>query len=237
MKANVLIIEDIREMAELVALYLEKEGIETLICDTGESAIEAMKTEHYDLLLLDINLPGMDGFEFLQVLRRTSMIPVIIVSARESDEDIIMGLGIGADEFVTKPFSPKVLAARVRAQLRRAGDLSVPSKNLIRFGPYQLDTAGYILRKDSGKIALSSKEFEVLYYLISEAGRALTPDKIYGTVWKNQFGDLTVVAVYIQRLRKKIEVDPANPFYIQTIHGMGYRFNPDAIGAQEERAI
>jgi DNA-binding response OmpR family regulator len=237
MKAKVLIIEDIREMADLVALYLEKEGIETSVCESGEAAFELLKTSRFDLLLLDINLPGMDGFEFLQAFRKASSIPIIIVSARESDEDIIMGLGIGADEFVTKPFSPKVLAARVRAQLRRAGDSAIASRHLIRFGSFTLDVAGYVLKRDEKRISLSSKEFEVLHFLVSEAGNALTPERIYGNVWKNRYGDLTVVAVYIQRLRKKIEDDPANPYYIQTIHGMGYRFNPEALSQGMGRAI
>jgi DNA-binding response OmpR family regulator len=230
MKAKVLIIEDIREMAELIALYLGKDGIDTVICETGEAALESVRVDRYDLVLLDINLPGMDGFEFLQKFRKTNAIPVIIVSAREADEDIIMGLGIGADEFVTKPFSPKVLVARVRAQLRRAVDSSAP-KNLVRFGPFNLDLAGYSLRKEDEKVSLSSKEFDVLSFLVEEAGKALSPETIYNAVWKNQYGDLTVVAVYIQRLRKKIETDPADPRYIQTIHGMGYRFNPDFLEA------
>ena len=123
MQAKVLIIEDVREMAELVRLYLQKEGMEAAICETGETALEAFEKEKFDLVVLDINLPGIDGFEFLQRLRKTSAVPVMIVSARDTDEDMILGLGIGADEFVTKPFSPKVLVARVRAILRRATDL------------------------------------------------------------------------------------------------------------------
>ena len=150
----------------------------------------------------------MDGFEFLQRLRKTSAVPVMIVSARDADEDMILGLGIGADEFVTKPFSPKVLVARVRAMLRRTTDLKA-SPNSIHFGDFLLDIDGYLLKKGGEKVPLSSKEFEVLAYLATHPGKALTPDTIYADVWRNQFGDVTAVAVYVQRLRKKIESDPA----------------------------
>ena len=156
--------------------------------------------------------------------------PVMIVSARDADEDMILGLGIGADEFVTKPFSPKVLVARVRAMLRRATDMKA-SPNSVKFGDFVLDIDGYLLRKGREKVPLSSKEFEVLAYLATHPGKAMTPDTIYSEVWKNQYGDITAVAVYIQRLRKKIESDPSTPAFIETVHGMGYRFNAEAMHA------
>jgi two-component system response regulator RegX3 len=229
-QARVLIIEDVKEMAELVRLYLQKEGMDAGICDTGEEALAQMERERFDLVVLDINLPGMDGFEFLQRLRKTSTIPVMIVSARDADEDMILGLGIGADEFVTKPFSPKVLVARVRAMLRRTTDMKA-SPNSIRFGDFLLDIDGYLLKKGGEKIPLSTKEFEVLAYLASHPGKAVTPDTIYAEVWRNQFGDVTAVAVYVQRLRRKIEIDPSSPVFIETVHGMGYRFNAEATHA------
>ncbi|MGA2641036.1 MAG: response regulator transcription factor [Spirochaetia bacterium] len=228
MQARVLIIEDVKEMAELVRLYLQKEGMDAAICETAEEAIAQFARERFDLVVLDINLPGMDGFEFLQRLRKTSSVPVMIVSARDADEDMILGLGIGADEFVTKPFSPKVLVARVRAMLRRTIDMKA-SPNSIRFGDFLLDVDGYLLKKGGEKVPLSSKEFEVLAYLATHPGKAVTPDTIYADVWRNQFGDVTAVAVYVQRLRKKIEKDPSSPEFIETVHGMGYRFNAEAI--------
>jgi DNA-binding response OmpR family regulator len=230
MQARVLIIEDVKEMAELVRLYLHKEGMDAEICETGEDALSQFERGKFDMVVLDINLPGMDGFEFLQRLRKTSTVPVMIVSARDADEDMILGLGIGADEFVTKPFSPKVLVARVRAMLRRTTDLKA-SPNSIRFGDYLLDIDGYLLKKGGEKIPLSSKEFEVLAYLATHRGKAVSPDTIYADVWRNQFGDVTAVAVYVQRLRKKIEHDPSSPVFIETVHGMGYRFNAEAIHA------
>jgi len=246
-QARVLIIEDEKDMGELISLYLTKEGVETTICESAEDGLEMLKNANYDLIVLDINLPGMDGFEFLQEFRKENNIPVIIVSAREADEDIIMGLGIGADEFVVKPFSPRVLAARVRAVLRRTrdlapGNLSGSERDSIHFGDYELDLEGYILKKrvvpDNGKIIsdprasknyiripLSLKEFDVLKYLAENSGHALSPEDIYGAVWGVQFGDLTAIAVYIQRLRKKIENNPSRPEFIETVRGKGYRFN------------
>jgi len=168
----------------------------------------------------------MDGFEFLQLLRAESSVPVIIVSAREADEDIVMGLGIGADEFVTKPFAPRVLVARIRALLRRIRTAGLDS---ITFGPYALDAEGYTLTREGQRVLLSTKEFEVLRHLIRHPGKAMTADEIYSGVWGMVYGDLTAVAVYIRRIRQKIEEDPKNPLYIQTIHGYGYRFNPEML--------
>ena len=217
-------------MAELVRLYLQKEGMEAIIRETGEEGLAEFEKGKFDLVVLDINLPGIDGFEFLQRLRKSSAIPVVIVSARDTDEDMILGLGIGADEFVTKPFSPKVLVARVRAVLRRATELRAGA-NAVKFGDFVLDIDGYLLKKAGQKIPLSTKEFEVLALLVTHPGKAMTPETIYSQVWSNQYGDITAVAVYIQRLRKKIEPDPSAPAFIETVHGMGYRFNGEMIHA------
>jgi DNA-binding response OmpR family regulator len=225
MKARILVIEDMKEMGELIRLYLEKEGAEALLAETAEQGLEIFSKTQPDLIILDINLPGIDGFEFLHRLRRESNVPVMIVSARDSDEDLILGLGIGADEFVTKPFSPKVLTARVRAMLRRAADLR-PSSRSIRFGEFTLDLDGCLLWKGKQRLPLSSREFDVLAFLASQPGKTLSPQTIYEQVWKNQYGDVTAVGVYVQRLRRKLEQDPARPAIIETVHGMGYRFNP-----------
>ena len=228
MKARILVIEDVKEMSDLIRLYLEKEGMETAACETGEEGLAAFAAGSFDLVVLDINLPGIDGFEFLQRLRRTSAVPVMIVSARDTDEDMILGLGIGADEFVTKPFSPRVLIARVRAMLRRQSDLRA-GENCVRFGEYSLDLDGYLLKRGTEKVPLSTREFEVLACLATHPGKAMNPETIYSEVWKNRYGDVTAVGVYIQRLRRKIEADPSNPVHIETVHGMGYRFNPEAM--------
>lgn len=232
MKARVLIVEDVAELSDLVALYLSKEGMETRQADTAEAALAQIPEWPPDLVILDLNLPGMDGFEFLHEFRKTGRCPVLIVSARDADEDIITGLGYGADEFVTKPFSPRVLTARVRALLRRAqeGTASRDSPGTVRFGPYALDTESCVLKKDGQRVPLSAKEYAVLAFLAENPGRPLSPQSIYAAVWKNAYGDLTAVAVYVQRLRKKLKEDPANPRFLETVYGMGYRFNPSGIG-------
>ncbi len=230
MKSKILVIEDVPEMAQLVCMYMNNAGFESLSCETAENALaELNKGYSPDLVLLDLNLPGMSGLDFLKQFREQykTSIPVIIVSARDADEDIITGLGYGADEFVTKPFSPKVLVARVKAKLSRQAATEAAMEETISFGPYTLYCNSCILKKELEKIPLSTKEFEVLEYLVRHAGQPLSPEVIYNGVWKNQYGDYTAVAVYVQRLRKKIEADPAHPKFITTIFGMGYKFQKD----------
>jgi two-component system response regulator RegX3 len=225
MQGKILVIEDVKELADLVSLYLSKEGFEVRAVESGEEGLDAAAEWTPDLVVLDINLPGMDGFEFLQRFRRNSSAPVLVVSARDSDEDLIGGLGGGADEYITKPFSPKVLVARVRALFRRVRDFGGSQANVIRFGPFVLDLDACVLKKNGEKIPLSAKEYSCLAFLAERSGKPQDPETLYAGVWKNAYGDLTAVAVYIQRLRKKIEEDPSNPQWIETVHGMGYRFN------------
>lgn len=227
MKNEILVIEDVPEMAQLICMYLENSGFATTSLDTAEKALEKLETGYLpDLVILDLNLPGMSGFEFLKQFRDNykPIIPVMIVSARDADEDIINGLGCGADEFVTKPFSPKVLVARVQARLNRLATTEASVEETIAFGPYTLFCNSCVLKKGSEKVPLSTKEYEVLEYLARHEGQSLTPDIIYSNVWRTQFGELTAVAVYIQRLRKKIEEDPSKPKFITTVFGMGYKF-------------
>lgn len=226
MNAKVLIIEDEKELGELVQLFLEKDGISSVLCSTAEEGLELLKGGSVDLIILDINLPGMDGFEFLQIFRKRSTTGVLILSAREADEDVVLGLGLGADEFVTKPFAPKVLVARVRALLRR---LKTPGESStgIGFGKYVLHPEGYALYKEGERIVLSTKEFDVLRFLVMNPGKVFMSSEIYSAVWNQTYGDITSVAVYIQRLRKKIERDPSNPEFILTIRGKGYLFDKD----------
>ena len=233
MQGKILVIEDVKELADLVALYLTKEGFEVRAVESGEEGFSVIEGWKPELVILDINLPGMDGFEFLQRFRKASDTPVLIVSARDGDEDQISGLGIGADEYITKPFSPKVLVARVRAVFRRfrtQGSSEFDGKkqeNIYKFGPCVLDYEAFLWKKNNERIPLSAKEYNCLAWLTEHSGKAMDVESIYNGVWKNSYGDLTTVAVYIQRLRKKIEKDPANPVYIETVHGMGYRFNTD----------
>lgn len=227
MNSRILIIEDVPEMADLAAMYLTKSGMQVESVGTAEEALVSIGRQMPDLIILDLNLPGMSGFDFLKKFRKeySPSLPVIIVSARDADEDIINGLGNGADEFVTKPYSPKVLVARVEAIIRRQAKVTAAAEASYEFGPYTVLLNSCVLKKGPEKIPLSTKEYEVLEFLISHEGETLGPEKIYNEVWKAQYGDITAVAVYVQRLRKKIEDDPSSPKYIKTIFGMGYRFD------------
>lgn len=231
MKEKILIIEDVKEMSDLISMYLTKEGMDTKQCESAEDALSLLETYSPDLVVLDLNLPGVDGFEFLKQFRKNFSVPVIIVSARDADEDIISGLSDGADEFITKPFSPKVLVARIKAIMRRSQGAAAPSDSTFSFGEYLLDYNSFTLKRivpgapRPERVPLSAKEYDVLVCLIAHIETPMTPEQIYAEVWKTEFGDLSAVAVYIQRLRKKIEKDPSKPQYIKTIFGMGYCFS------------
>ena len=199
----------------------------------AEDAISALQSDRMpDLIILDLNLPGMSGFDFLQNIKQiynTKMPSVMILSARDADEDIIEGLGIGADEFITKPFSPSVLVARIKANLRKKMIITANAEESITFGEFTLLLNSCVLKKENTKISLSAKEYKVLEFLVKNAGRILSPEEIYKNVWEVEFGDLTAVAVYIQRLRKKIEKDISSCEYIKTEFGKGYIFNKEKI--------
>jgi DNA-binding response OmpR family regulator len=229
MQGRVLIVEDVPEMSELVRTYLQVEGLEAVEAGSAEEAESLIGEGGFDLVVLDLNLPGMDGFEFLQRLRKTSTVPVMIVSARDEDEDVVSALGIGADEYLTKPFSPRGLAARARALIRRYKGYSRQEDNrILRFGAFELDLDVGTLRKGGDRIPLSAKEFSVLAYLAGEKGKPRSPDQIFEAVWDRKYGDVTAVGVYIQRLRRKVEDDPSDPRIIVTERGFGYRFDEGA---------
>ena len=229
----IYIIEDEESISKLISLYLTKEKMDSKAFFNAEDALKELKDgKQPNLIILDLNLPGMSGFDFLEELKKiyNKDIPsVMILSARDSDEDIIKGLGFGADEFVTKPFSPGVLMARIKANLRRQSFALEKMEDYIQFGNYTLLLGSCVLKKNGQKISLSSKEYEVLEFLVKNAGQVISPEKIYQNVWKVEYGDITAVAVYIQRLRKKIEDNPSDCKYIKTDFGKGYIFSDDAV--------
>ena len=228
----VFVIEDEESISKLVCMYLEKSEIQPEPFYNAEDALQKLSEgAKPDLIVLDLNLPGMSGFEFLKQYRETysTTVPVMIVSARDADEDIISGLKTGADEFVTKPFSPSVLVARVQASLRRKNNSAGTGEESINFGDFTLLLNSCVLKKDGHKIPLSTKEYDVLEYLVKNAGQVLSPEKIFNDVWKVQYGDITAVAVYIQRLRKKLEANPSDAKFIKTEFGKGYIFNKEFI--------
>ncbi len=236
-KARVLVIEDDSDIADLISIYLNRDGIETVHCVDGESGLAALAENKPDLVVLDINLPGMDGYEVLQTIRKAQDTPVILVTARQEDEDAILGFGMGADDYVAKPFSPKVLAARIRTHLSRqkkiadsaatAAAAGASDSDEFGFGPYLLDPRTYSLLKNGEKITMSPREIDLLLYLARSGGQPRTQENIYKEVWGKEFGDLSTVAVHIQRIRKKIEDDPGNPNWIKTSHGRGYFLNSE----------
>jgi DNA-binding response OmpR family regulator len=240
--ARILIVEDDREIAELVAAYLDREGLSSIIVGSAEEAIIECSERQPELLLLDLGLPGADGLDLLRKFRERSAAPVIIVSARESDEDKIAGLGLGADDFVSKPFSPKVLAARAKAQLRRSAYLrdahgagGGPLGARLAFGPYVLDFEGRLLERMGTRVPLSRREFELLAFLASNEGKTYGPGELYKAVWGLEHGDLSTVAVHVQRVRRKIEEEGAPPRWLVTVPGAGYRFVRDAHSREDAR--
>ncbi len=228
----VLLVEDDAAIAELVVAYLARDGHRIVHAASAEAALATMG-ELPDLVLLDLGLPGMDGLEFLRAFRTASVAPVIIVSARESDEDKLEGLGLGADDFITKPFSPRVLAARVAALLRRVDyesriregrALGADSPLPICFGPFVLDIGAGILSREGQRVALSRREFGLLAFLVRHPGRSFGAAELHREVWGLEHGDLSTVAVHVQRLRRKIEDEASRPRWVQTVPGAGYRF-------------
>lgn len=224
---RVLIIEDDSDISDLVALYLQKEGIVTDQAESGEKGLLKINQSSWDLVVLDINLPGMDGFHVLKELRAVSKIPVVICSARETDEDIIHGLSNGADDFISKPFSPRVLSERVKANLRRAELQQENNRNYYAFGSFRFYRDGYYLEQNGERVRMASRELDVLYCLLQNSGKFLTVWDIYKAVWGGHHGDVATVAVHIQRIRRKIEID--NAHFILTSYGAGYQFDPAAI--------
>jgi len=240
MRGKVLIIDNVADSANMAAWYLSNEGLEVKSVPSAEAAFALLATWKCNLIILEINLPGMDGFEFLNEFMKTNTIPVFILSARTSEEDQIIGLGIGADEYITKPFSAKVLAMRVRAMFRRMGMAAEQAYNapyneqrrLYNFGPYILDMDARLLKKDNKPIELAAKEYALLAYLAENHEKHIAPEEIYNKLWEGSVSRLSTVPVHIQRLRRKIEDNPAKPTWLVTTRGMGYRLD-NVVAAKE----
>jgi DNA-binding response OmpR family regulator len=225
---KILIIEDDKNIAELEKDYLNIEGLEAVIISDGLEGINEALKGGYDLIILDLMIPEIDGFGVLRDVRDKIDIPIIIISARESDMDKVRGLGLGADDYMTKPFSPSELVARVKSHLKRyqriKGD---DNSNQI------IEINGLLVDKDSRRVfvletevILTSMEFDLLYFLVSNANIVFSKDTLFRRLWDEEdYGDINTVAVHIQKIRKKIEKDPSNPRYIETLWGSGYRFN------------
>jgi DNA-binding response OmpR family regulator len=224
MPTRILLVEDDEAIRETTRVVLEDEGYVVDEATTGEAALEVFSRRPSDCVLLDLMLPGTNGFETCRALRRQSAVPIIMVTARSDTFDVVAGLEAGADDYVTKPFEPKELAARVRAHLRRARGLEEPS-SVIRLGD-DLEVAPEegVVRRAGEEVHLTRTEFRLLCELAASPGRLLTREMLLERVWGyDYFGDGKLVDVHIYRLRAKIEVDPANPRHVVTVRGLGYR--------------
>lgn len=228
--SRILIIEDDADIAEIERDYLMLSGFEVDICYDGEKGLAAAKTQDYDLLILDLMLPGLDGFGVCRELRAVSDMPILMVSARREDVDKIRGFGFGADDYVEKPFSPSVLVARVKAHLSRYERLKTaeqPEKPVLTFGDMSLNTESHRLYIGGREILLKNKEYELLAFLMRHPDQIFGREDLYENIWGlESMGDNITVAVHMNRLREKTEADPQNPKHLQTVWGAGYRFCP-----------
>lgn len=224
MPTRILLVEDDEAIRETTRVVLEDEGYVVDEATTGEAALEVFSRRPSDCVLLDLMLPGTSGFETCRALRRRSAVPIIMVTARSDTFDVVAGLEAGADDYVTKPFEPKELAARVRAHLRRARGLEEPS-SVIRLGDdLEIAPEEGVVRRAGEELHLTRTEFRVLCELAASPGRVLTREMLLERVWGyDYFGDGKLVDVHIYRLRAKIEVDPANPRHVVTVRGLGYK--------------
>lgn len=224
---KILVVDDERELGKLIKDYLQKEGFEVILAYDGEQGLNYYREYQPLLVILDIMLPKMDGMEICRIIRTESSIPILMLSSKKSDVDKILGLGLGADDYMTKPFSPRELVARVKAQVRRFTQLSSPnnSQNLLKYGYLEIDNKGYNVYVDGKKVDLAAKEFEVLSYLALHPNQVFTREQIFNHVWGyDEYGDINTVTVHIRRIREKIEKTSSKPKYIKTVWGVGYKF-------------
>jgi two-component system response regulator RegX3 len=223
---KILVVEDEESFSEALAYLLGREGFDVIVADSGPKAIEEFDRVGADLVLLDLMLPGLSGTEVCKQLRQRSDVPIIMLTAKDSEVDKVVGLELGADDYVTKPYSSRELVARIRAVLRRNSDLgdSEPAGGTLTVGPVRLDTERHVVAINGGTVQFPLKEFELLEFLMRNCDRVLTRTQIIDRVWGSDYvGDTKTLDVHIKRLRAKIEVDPANPVYIQTVRGLGYK--------------
>ena len=225
---TILIVDDEPTIVEVVELYLRREGFRVLTAGDGAAALSAVQQERPDLIVLDLMLPGMSGLDVTRQLRAGGALPIIMLTARGEETDRVVGLELGADDYVTKPFSPRELVARVKAVLRRAQPTPAPepsASNVIAIGGLRLDAAARTVTLDGQPIGLTAREFDLLLFLMQHPDQVFTREQLLDNVWGYTFAtDMSTVTVHIRRLREKIERDPTNPTFLQTVWGVGYKF-------------
>lgn len=224
---RVLVVEDEQSLREPLVYLLEKEGYEVIEAIDGNAAVAAFTEKGADLILLDLMLPGINGNEVCRIIRQTSNVPIIMLTAKDSEIDKVVGLEIGADDYVTKPYSTRELLARMKAVLRRQAEPSsvVVAEGILEAGSVRMDVERHIVTVNETKVSMPLKEFELLELLLENVNRVLTRGQIIDRVWgSNYFGDTKTLDVHIKRIRSKIEEDPARPVHILTVRGLGYKF-------------
>jgi len=224
---RVLVVEDEESFSDALSYMLRREGFEVAVASTGPEGLEEFDRNGADLVLLDLMLPGLNGTEVCRALRTRSAVPVIMLTAKDSEVDKVVGLEIGADDYVTKPFSSRELLARIRAVLRRGGEAEELAPNVIEVGPVRMDVERHVVSVRSGEVKLPLKEFDLLEIMLRNAGRVLTRGQLIDRVWGSDYvGDTKTLDVHVKRLRAKVEEDAASPRHIITVRGLGYKFEP-----------
>ena len=228
MENRILLIEDDIAISEMVENYLIKEGFNITTAFNGEEGVGKFFNNAFDLIILDIMMPKLDGMEVMKIVRERSLIPILIMSAKDSDVDKAIGLGLGADDYIAKPFSMVELSARIKAAIRRANQYVKNDReeeiNIININDLTIDLQNYLVTKKGENLQLTSKEFDILKLFISNPNRVFTKAQVYSFVWKDDyFGDENVINVHMRRLREKIEDNPSAPKYIKTLWGIGYK--------------
>ncbi|MBA4607850.1 MULTISPECIES: response regulator transcription factor [Aeromicrobium] len=222
---KVLIVEDEASYSEALSYVLRKEGYDVAVAETGPDALTAFERGGADIVLLDLMLPGLSGTEVCRTIRQTSSVPIIMVSAKDTEVDKVVGLELGADDYVTKPYSPRELVARIRAVLRRGAPEEVDDDAVIEVGGVRMDVDRHLVTVDGGEVKLPLKEFELLEFFLRNSGRVLTRGQLIDRVWGADYvGDTKTLDVHVKRLRAKIEDDPAHPTILTTVRGLGYKY-------------
>lgn len=224
--ARLLVVDDDLTVREVVVSYLRAAGHEVVDVGDGESAVSVMATEPADLVVLDLMLPGIDGLEVCRRLRAKGTVPVIMLTALGAEADRVVGLELGADDYVTKPFSPRELVLRVDSVLRRAGEVQRPTTGSLRDGELMMDLGRHEVTSNGRVLALTSREYDLLKFLMEHPGTAFSRDELLQQVWGWSIGDQSTVTVHVRRLREKIEADPGQPTRLVTVWGVGYRWEP-----------
>jgi two-component system response regulator ResD len=226
-RQRILVIDDDPTVAEIITGYLQRAGFTTVVASDGETGLELAQQLAPALVVLDRVLPGIDGIEVCRRLRTTSQVPLIMLTSLGDEEDRLRGLGVGADDYQIKPFSPRELVMRVQSLLRRTGAPALArADGPLRSGDLAVDQASRVVTKSGRVLSLTNKEFELLVFLLNHPGQVFRRDELMRRVWVQDFGETSTITVHVRRLREKIEDDPANPRAIVTVWGVGYRFDP-----------